>query len=145
LISSRTFPHLFPSQLAASSHNNNNNNTLNNKAILPILRRRAINQTVTLAAASKLKSSWQGVAEGMIGLPLTERFIQFLQTIDECSEERPWENLRMEKYYNKVFTKELYQDLTSMWDDVADKLVGLEMTPKLIDLLNHLQGTPTSN
>ena len=57
----------------------------------------------------------------MIGFTITDQFITFLKHVDtdECTEERPWTMLYTERYLNKVFTREMAESLSTMWDEIS--------------------------
>ena len=57
----------------------------------------------------------------MIGFTITDQFITFLKHVDtdKCTKERPWTMLYTERYLNKVFTREMAESLSTMWDEIS--------------------------
>ncbi|XP_063688886.1 uncharacterized protein LOC134821985 [Bolinopsis microptera] len=99
-----------------------------------------VNTTISSEVAEQLRSSWDNIAEMMIGFTITDQFITFLKHIDtdECSEERPWTMLHTKRYLNKVFTREDANSLITMWDEISGSLVGVKMTRETVKLLKYI-------
>ncbi|XP_063688888.1 uncharacterized protein LOC134821986 [Bolinopsis microptera] len=99
-----------------------------------------VNTTISSEVAEQLRSSWDNIAEMMIGFTITDQFITFLKHIDtdECSEERPWTMLHTKRYLNKVFTREDANSLITMWDGISGSLVGVTMTRETVELLKYI-------
>lgn len=99
-----------------------------------------VNKTISSEVSEQLRSSWDKLAEMMIGFTITDQFITFLKHVDtdKCTEERPWTMLYTERYLNKVFTREMAESLSTMWDEISEKLVGVTMTEKTVELLKYV-------
>ncbi|XP_063688819.1 uncharacterized protein LOC134821919 [Bolinopsis microptera] len=95
-----------------------------------------VNTTISLEVAERLRSSWDNIAEMMIGFTITDQFITFLKHID--TEERPWTMLHTKRYLNKVFTREDANSLITMWDGISGSLVGVTMTRETVELLKYI-------
>ncbi|XP_063683884.1 uncharacterized protein LOC134818309 [Bolinopsis microptera] len=50
-----------------------------------------------------------------------------------------WDILYSPAYYNKTFTHRLYQQLTTTWDSISNKLFGMTITDKVIELIKDLE------
>ncbi|XP_063688801.1 uncharacterized protein LOC134821908 [Bolinopsis microptera] len=98
-----------------------------------------VNTTISSEVAEQLRSSWDDIAERMIGFKVTEQFISFWQHIDQCTDQRPWSMLLTDRYLNKVFTRETANELTTMWDGISDRLIGVTMTKETIELLKYIE------
>lgn len=100
-----------------------------------------VNTTISSEVAEQLCSSWDNIAEMMIGYTITDQFITFLKHVDtdECSEQRPWTMLYSERYLNKVFTREDATSLSTMWDGISGNLVGVRMTRETVELLKYIE------
>ncbi|XP_063677941.1 uncharacterized protein LOC134813932 isoform X1 [Bolinopsis microptera] len=49
-----------------------------------------------------------------------------------------WDMFYSPEYYNKTFTHTLYQQLTSTWDSISNRLFGMTITDKVIELIKDL-------
>ncbi|XP_063677943.1 uncharacterized protein LOC134813932 isoform X3 [Bolinopsis microptera] len=49
-----------------------------------------------------------------------------------------WDMFYSPEYYNKTFTRTLYQQLTSTWDSISNRLFGMTITDKVIELIKDL-------
>ncbi|XP_063683735.1 uncharacterized protein LOC134818218 [Bolinopsis microptera] len=50
-----------------------------------------------------------------------------------------WDMFYSPAYYNKTFTRRLYQQLTTTWDSISSKLFGMTITDKVIELIKDLE------
>ena len=66
----------------------------------------------------------------MIGFTITDKFITFLEYFD--TEERPWSTLYNERYLNKMFTREMADSLSTMWDGIRGNYFLTDMTSRQI-------------
>lgn len=98
-----------------------------------------LNNTITSEQAEQLRASWDSVARRLVGYTITDDLIKFWKIVD-CREggERPWAALYSERYFNQELTEELAQTLTSVWDTVSEKIVGVTMTREVVDLLSFI-------
>ncbi|KAL5253165.1 hypothetical protein ACHWQZ_G013071 [Mnemiopsis leidyi] len=96
-----------------------------------------LNETFTSEHSLLLRSSWDGIADKLVGIRITEEFLTLSAHIDK-KEDRPWTMLYSDNYFNEVFTKEKAARLTSIWDGISEKLVGITLTKEIIELLNHV-------
>ncbi|XP_063678440.1 uncharacterized protein LOC134814284 [Bolinopsis microptera] len=49
-----------------------------------------------------------------------------------------WDMFYSPEYFNKTFTRTLYQQLTSTWDSISNRLFGMTITDKVIELIKDL-------
>ena len=56
---------------------------------------------------------------------MTEKFISFWEHVDKFSDERPWSVLTTKRYLNKIFTREMADTLSTMWDGISGNLTSL--------------------
>ncbi|XP_063684778.1 uncharacterized protein LOC134818966 [Bolinopsis microptera] len=49
-----------------------------------------------------------------------------------------WDMFYSPAYYNKTFTRRLYQQLTTTWDSISSRLLGMTITDKVIELIKDL-------
>ena len=55
-----------------------------------------------------------------MGIRITDKFIKLLSQVDRV-EDRPWSMLYSENYLNAIFTQEMADRLTSIWDEISGK------------------------
>ncbi|XP_063683902.1 uncharacterized protein LOC134818319 [Bolinopsis microptera] len=49
-----------------------------------------------------------------------------------------WDLFYSPAYYNKTFTRRLYQQLTTTWDSISSRLVGMTITDNFIELMKEM-------
>ena len=81
-----------------------------------------------------------------MGIRITDEFLKFSDHLDPV-EDRPWSILYSENYYNEVFTREMADRLTNIWDGISGynwkfkpHFLYFYFTPH-IDYYNSLQMT----
>ncbi|XP_063681835.1 uncharacterized protein LOC134816774 [Bolinopsis microptera] len=96
-----------------------------------------LNQTFAAEHSQLLHSTWDDIAERLVGIRITDEFIKLSAHIDR-DEDRPWSILYSENYFNETFTRDMADRLTSIWEGISDKLVGVTMTKEVIELLDYV-------
>jgi len=96
-----------------------------------------LNQTFAAEHSHLLHSSWDDIAERLVGIRITDEFLKLSAHIDR-DEDRPWSILYSENYFNETFTREMAHRLTSIWEGISEKLVGVTMTKEVIELLDYV-------
>ncbi|XP_063690186.1 putative leucine-rich repeat-containing protein DDB_G0290503 [Bolinopsis microptera] len=96
-----------------------------------------LDQNLTAEHAQLLRSTWDDIAEALVGIRITDEFIKLLSRVDRV-EDRPWSILYSDNYFEAVFTQEMAERLTSIWDEISEKLVGVTMSRGVIELLNYV-------
>ncbi|KAL5253248.1 hypothetical protein ACHWQZ_G013128 [Mnemiopsis leidyi] len=98
-----------------------------------------INKTFSTEHSELLRSTWDGIAERLIGIRISEEFIELLDHIDPDTAVSSVDYmLYSENYFDEVFTKEMAFQLMSVWEGISEKMVGITFTKKIIKLLDYV-------
>ena len=57
-----------------------------------------------------------------MGIRITDEFIKLLSRMDRV-EDRPWSMLYSDNYFEAVFTQEMADRVTSIWDEISGNLI----------------------
>ena len=86
-----------------------------------------MNCTVTLFMC--VFGSKMTFSEALVGIKITDQFIKLLSQVDR-DEERPWSMLYSQTYFDKLFTHEMANRLTSIWEGISGnwKFISILLT-----------------